>query len=272
MAVASQADRLVATLHGFESCVVAFSGGVDSAVVAKAAYLALGERAVAATGVGPAVAAEELATARRVASQIGIAHVELATAEIDRPGYIANAPDRCFYCKSELYSVLATYAQQNSAATIANGTNSDDLSDHRPGLQAASDAGVKSPLLDCGLNKNMVRELAQHWQLEVWDKPAAPCLASRVAYGQQVTPQRLRQIELAEAHLRGLGLRDCRVRYHEGEIARIEVPVDALSLFTNPEVRAALVSRFTQLGFKRVTLDLAGFRSGSLNDVLPIVP
>lgn len=265
------ADQLVATLEAYRSCAVAFSGGVDSAVVAKAAQLALGKRACAVTGIGPAVADEELTIARRVAQQIGIAHVELPTAEIERPGYVANAPDRCFHCKSELYGVLASYAKQHRIATIANGTNADDLGDHRPGLQAASDANVKSPLLECGLDKQSVRDLAHHWQLEVWDKPAAPCLASRIAYGQQVTPTRLKQIEQAESYLRGLGLRECRVRYHEGDLARIEVPIESLSLLSAEEIRKELVSRFTELGFQRVTLDLAGFRSGSLNDALPIV-
>jgi len=267
----TQAEQLVATMQTYESCVVAFSGGVDSAVVAKAAQLALGQQAVAATGIGPAVAEEELAVARRVAGQIGIAHVELPTAEIERPGYIANAPDRCFHCKSELYAVLASYAERNGIATIANGTNIDDLGDHRPGLQAADDASVKSPLLECGLDKQAVRDLAQHWQLEVWDKPAAPCLASRIAYGEQVTPARLKQIELAESHLRGLGLRECRVRYHEGDLARIEVPIESLAMLSSGEVRSQLLAHFIELGFKRVTLDLEGFRSGSLNDALPIV-
>lgn len=269
MNIAQQAELLVETLRGYESCVVAFSGGVDSAVVAKAAHLALGEQAVAATGVGPAVAAAELEIARRVTRQIGITHIELTTAEIERAGYVANAPDRCFHCKSELYEVLAAYAAEHDLSVIANGTNIDDLGDHRPGLRAADEARVRSPLVECGLDKQAVREVARHWQLEVWDKPAAPCLASRVAYGQEVTPERLRMIEQAESHLRELGLKELRVRYHDGDLARIEVSVESVAMLAAPQVRSELVRRFSELGFRYVTLDLAGFRSGNLNAGLP---
>ncbi|MGI9455182.1 MAG: ATP-dependent sacrificial sulfur transferase LarE [Aeoliella sp.] len=271
MNVNTLSKQLVDTLSSYQSCVVAFSGGVDSAVVAKVAQLALGKCAIAVTGVGPAVAAEELAAARRVALEIGIEHVELPTAEIEREGYVANAPDRCFHCKQELYSVLSTFATEQAFKTIANGTNTDDLGDYRPGLRAADELQVRSPLVECGLNKEGVRALAHYWNLDVWDKPAAPCLASRLAYGQQVTPERLRKIELAEEHLHGIGISECRVRFHEGEMARIEVPVESLELLASPDVREPLLSRLTELGFRRVTVDLAGFRSGSLNEGLPLL-
>lgn len=269
--IPSLADELVACVAGFESCVVAFSGGVDSAVVAKAAQLALGNRSVAVTGVGVAIPDSELDIARRVATSIGIRHVELATSEIDVAEYVANGHDRCFHCKSELYTVLARYAAAEGFATIANGTIVDDLGDYRPGLVAADNAGVRSPLAECKFDKVAVRRLAEHWQLEVWDKPAAPCLASRIAYGEQVTPERLKRVDQAEQLLRSLGIRECRVRHHTGELARIEVPLDLLHIVTEPAVLEWLTQEFTQLGFRYVTLDLAGFRSGSLNVGLPIL-
>lgn len=265
------AARLVAKLRELESCVVAFSGGVDSAVVAQGAFLALGDRAVAATGIGPAVAESELEIARQVAHQIGIPLVELATAEIARAGYIANAPDRCYHCKTELYTVLAHYAAENNLQTIVNGTNIDDLGDYRPGLQAATEGNVRSPLVECGIDKARVRQLAQLWNLPVWDKPAQPCLASRIAYGEQVTPQRLERIERAEALLHELGFRIVRVRHHPGDLARIEVPLDDLSRLLENQVQSRLNSALTNLGFRYVTVDLAGFRSGNLNSALPLV-
>lgn len=265
------ADRLQRVVRGYRSCVVAFSGGVDSAVVAKAAVLALGENAVAVTGVSPAVPESELSVARRVASAAGIRHVELPTNEGASPDYVANGPDRCFHCKTELYEVLGQFAQSQGLAVVANGTITDDLGDYRPGLKAANNAEVRSPLVECELDKSAVRGLANYWQLEVWDKPAAPCLASRIAYGQSVTPQRLRMIDGAEQLLRQLGIGECRVRYHEGDLARIEVPLSSLELLATPAVREQLLADLTKLGFRHVTLDLAGFRSGSLNAALPLI-
>lgn len=269
--VLENADQLVKIVRGFGSCVVAFSGGVDSAVVAKAAFLALGNQSVAATGVSPAVPESELEFARRVASAIGIQHVELLTNEGASPDYVANGPDRCFHCKTELYDVLGQYAQSHHLATIANGTIVDDLGDYRPGLLAANNAQVRSPLVECKLDKSAVRELASHWDLEVWDKPAAPCLASRVAYGQSVTPERLKMIDAAEQLLHKLGIHECRIRYHEGDLARIEVPLESLETLATPDVRKRLQTELTRLGFRHITLDLAGFRSGSMNAALPLV-
>lgn len=265
------ADQLVELISHYPSCVVAFSGGVDSAVVAKAAQLALDERAIAATGVGPAVPESELAIARRVASAIGIRHVELPTHEMLAPAYVANAPDRCFHCKTELYEVLGHYAEANNIATIANGTIVDDLGDYRPGLTAANNAKVLSPLAECQFDKQAVRDVANFWGLEVWDKPAAPCLASRIAYGQEVTPERLKMVDKAEQLLRSLGIRECRVRYHEGDLARIEVPLTSHEVLTEPATRDWLAEELAQFGFRYVTLDLAGFRSGSLNAGLPVL-
>lgn len=264
------ANQLVATLRELGSCAVAFSAGVDSTVIAKAAQLALGEKAVAVIGVGAALPEGELGEARSIAVQIGIRLVERATLEIDNADYQANAPDRCFHCKTELYKHVRQAADELSLAAIVNGANADDVGDHRPGMRAAENYAVRSPLLECGFGKQVVRDLAKHWGLPVWDKPAAPCLASRIAYGQQVTPERLAMVDAAERRLRELGLRELRVRYHEGDLARLEVPADAIALLASDEVRKSLVRDLRKLGFKRVTLDLAGFESGNLNTLVPV--
>lgn len=264
------AEQLVEHVRAYGSCAVAFSAGVDSTVVAKAAHLALGERAVAVTGVGPALAEGELDAAREFAALIGVRHVEAATDEIHQAGYVANAPDRCFHCKTELYTHVRRVALQLRLAVIANGANTDDQGDYRPGMRAADDFRVRSPLVECGLDKAAVRALAAHWSLPVWNKPAAPCLASRIAYGQQVTPERLRMIDLAEQELKRLGIQEVRVRYHEGDHARIEVPRDAIAEISRPAVRDPLFARITALGFRTVEIDPEGYRSGSLNEVLPV--
>jgi len=268
--IAAVADRLVKHLRGYESCLIAYSGGVDSAVVAQAAQLALGGRAVAATGVSASLASGEREAAEDLARQIGIRHELISTDEFSRPQYTRNAPDRCYHCKSELYDQLRHLAQRLALQTIANGANTDDTGDYRPGLQAAEEFSVRSPLVECGLNKQAVRELARHWQLPVWDKPASPCLSSRVAYGQQVTPERLEMVDQAERWLHDLGVRECRVRYHEGDLARIEVPRYWLATLCSDQVRPVFEQRFSEIGFRFVTLDLAGFRSGSLNTMLPV--
>lgn len=265
-----QREQLLSELDGYGSCAVAFSGGVDSAVVAKAAQLALRDRAVAVTGIGEALAAGELEEARGVARLIGIRHLERMTGELARPGYVENSPTRCYHCKTELYTQLEQVAQELGLAVIVNGANIDDQRDYRPGMQAAREHEVRSPLAECGFTKQDVRDLAAFWELPVWDKPATPCLASRIAYGQQVTPQRLRMIDDAEQHLRSLGLREVRVRYHEGDLARVEVPASAIAMITDDSTRSALVTRLHELGFKFVTLDLVGFRSGSLNTLVPV--
>ncbi|QDU56367.1 ATP-dependent sacrificial sulfur transferase LarE [Aeoliella mucimassa] len=265
------AERLLNHIVEYESCAIAYSGGVDSAVVAIAAKIALGEQAIAITGVSPSLAEEQLANAREVASKIGIEHVEVSTSEINDPAYVANAPDRCFHCKSELYRVMGAYAEAHGIKTLVNGTILEDLGDYRPGLVAAGMATVRSPLAECKLDKNAVRALAQYWNLEVWDKPSSPCLASRIAYGQEVTPERLKMIDKAEQILHQLGLRECRVRYHEGDLARIEVPTDAIAELCERELMEWLVQEFTEIGFRYVSLDLAGFRSGSLNLGLPVL-
>jgi len=239
-------------------------------VVAKAAQLALGEQAIAVTAHSPSLAEGELDQARELARLIGIRHEVIETNEFANPDYVRNAPDRCYHCKSELYTRLDGLAEQFGVAVAVNGANADDLQDYRPGMRAAGEHQVLSPLAECGITKAEVRLLAAEWGLPVWDKPATPCLSSRIAYGEAVTPERLKMIDRAEQYLRRLGLRTVRVRYHQGDLARLEVPLEAAAQLCEPETRAALVAELKQLGFKFVTLDLEGFRSGSLNTLVPL--
>ena len=261
---------LLRQITALESCAVAYSGGVDSAVIAKAAQLALGDRAIAVTGTSASLAAGELEGASTLAEQIGIRHVVIETDELSSANYRRNSPDRCYHCKTELYSRLEQLLPELGVRWIVNGANVDDLGDYRPGMQAAGEHRVVSPLADCGLTKADVRELAAQWNLPVWDKPATPCLSSRVAYGEEVTPERLAMIDAAEQVLRALRLANLRVRYHRGDLARIEVPLADLPRLIEPGVRERLAQSLRALGFKFVTLDLEGFRSGSLNQLVQI--
>ncbi len=270
MSVLAKWDALLRQIGRHTSCGVAFSGGVDSAVVARAAWEALGDRAVAVTGVSASLAAGELEDAAKLAASIGIRHEVLRTDEFANPEYLRNAPDRCYHCKTELYTQLDGLAERLGVEVILNGANLDDAGDYRPGMTAAREHAVRSPLLECGFTKADVRELAALWQLPVWDKPASPCLSSRIAYGEEVSPQRVAMIDRAEQYLRALGLRELRVRYHKGDMARIEVPRDSIGQFAQPNVYEPLVQHFRALGFKYITLDLEGLRSGSLNQVLPL--
>ncbi len=258
-------DRLLELLKSLGSVAVAFSGGVDSGVVAKAASVALGEKAVAVTGESPSLPRGELEGARHLAEHIGIRHVIVSTDELHDPNYVRNAGDRCYYCKSELYDRMAELLPELGVQWICSGANRDDLGDYRPGLQAAAERSVRHPLQEVGLGKLEVRALARHWDLPVWDKPASPCLSSRIAPGLAVTVERLRRIEQAEAFLKASGFRDCRVRLHEGELARLEVPAEDLARIMEPGFRQRLVDHLLSLGFCFVTLDLQGLRSGSLN-------
>jgi uncharacterized protein len=269
-AVATNAERLLAAIAPLGPCLVAYSGGVDSAVVASAAHLALGDRVTAVTGVSASLAAGELEVAQRIAAAIGIRHETLATDELANADYLRNAPDRCFHCKTELYEQLRGEAKRRGGATILNGANADDLGDFRPGLQAASNYEVRSPLAECGLTKEDVRALARYWGIEVWDKPATPCLSSRIAYGVSVTPERLARIDAAEQALRALGLGVIRVRLHENDLARLEVPLDAIARLCEPAVRGPLVAQLRELGFRYITLDLEGFRSGSFKQLVAV--
>lgn len=266
--IETKRDRLLEALRQYGSCAVAFSGGVDSAVVAKAAQLALADQAVAITAVSPSLAAGELEDAQQLATQIGIRHEVLRTDEFANHNYTSNPTNRCYFCKTELYSQLERFLPRLNVAVVANGANLDDAGDWRPGMVAAGEHQVRSPLLECGFTKNDVRQLAVHWQLPVWDKPASPCLSSRVAYGEEVTPERLQMIDRAEQLLRALNLKTVRVRYHRGDLARLEVPSDAIPQLAQPETREYLTTELKRLGFKYITLDLEGFRSGSQNEAI----
>ncbi len=262
-------DKLLDILREMQRVVVAFSAGVDSTVVAKAAQLALGEDAIAVTAVSSSLAEGELDEAKKLAEEIGIRHHIIETAEFEDPNYTANPANRCYFCKTELYSRLEQWLPEQNWGQVVNGANLDDRGDHRPGMQAASEHQVRSPLLEAGLTKAEVRELAKGWELPVWDKPAMPCLSSRVAYGVEVTPERVRRIDSAEQFLRErLGLKELRVRLEAGELARIEVPLSDLPRLLEPGVREDLAQKFRELGFRFVTLDLEGFRTGSLNTAL----
>ncbi len=266
----SQREQLLGVMRSLESCGVAMSAGVDSTVVAKAAQLALGDRAVAFTGASASLANGELDEARALTKLIGIRHEVISTAEMDDPRYRQNASDRCFHCRTELYTQMAARAQQMGLSALVNGANADDADDYRPGMEAARQHHVRSPLAECDMGKQQVRELAEAWKLPVWNKPDAPCLSSRLAYGQEVTPERLAMIDQAEQYLRNRGMPAVRVRYHEGDMARIEVPVDSIERLCRSDLRHGLVEHLRELGFKFVALDLEGFRSGSLNTLLPV--
>ncbi len=265
------AEALVGEIRKLPSVVVAFSGGVDSAVVAAASILALPNRSIAITGVGSAVPESDLFSARAVAAAMNIPHKEIQTDEIDNQDYVRNDEKRCYFCKSTLYKSLRAWADANNYQCLLSGTNQDDLGDYRPGLQAAAEHSVIAPLVNLKITKDQVRKLAAHFRLSVADKPASPCLASRIAYGQTVTKQRLSSIEQAEKHLAGLGFRDVRVRLHADGLIRLELSLDDLQIACEPETRRAIASRMQELGFTFITLDLMGRQSGSLNRALPIV-
>lgn len=264
-------DRLLELLRGYGRVAVAFSGGIDSTVVAQAAQLACGEKAVAVTAVSMSLASGEREEAERLAKLIGIRHQVIQTNEFENPDYLKNAPNRCYFCKTELYTNLERFIPQLGVDVVVNGANLDDRGDYRPGMQAAREHLVRSPLIEAELTKAEVRELAKDWNLPTWDKPASPCLSSRVAYGVSVTPERVQRVDQAELFIKQtFGFREFRVRHEANELARLEVPLTELPRFLEPANREAVAKKFRELGFKYITIDLEGFRSGSMNAVLPM--
>ncbi len=267
MTLAQKHDRLRASIRDLKSVVVAFSGGVDSTLVLALCKAVLGDRTLAVTAQSPSVAARELAVSRRLADEIGVEHRIVPTAEITDARYRENPANRCYYCKSELYGKLLAVAAERGFAYVANGINRDDLGDHRPGIGAAQEAGVVSPLADADLSKQEVRQLARELGLSNWEKPAMPCLSSRVPYGELISEEKLLMIERAEDFLLSLDFSQLRVR-HLGDVARIELEKEAIPRFLTGSIQETVRRRFQEIGFRDIVLDPEGFRSGRLNEAL----
>ena len=270
----AELDRLVSLIAETGGAVVAFSGGVDSSVVAAAAHRALGERAIAITAVSPSLAKGELDGARRVAEFIRIPHEAIATRELDREGYRANDRDRCFHCKTELYERLVEVARSRGSGAVLSGTNADDLDEWRPGLRAAADFGVRHPLLELGIGKEATRAIARALELPSADKPASPCLASRVPYGTRVDASTLARIDRAERGVRALGFEIVRVRHFGGE-GRVEIGAAELDRALAEPARSAIVAAVQEAGYVTAAVDDQPFRSGSLNAIgrpIPLSP
>ena len=260
-------EQLREIFRELESVIVAYSGGVDSSYVAYVANAELGPRAVCITGESASLPEYQRAEIDSVVRKFGFQHEVIRTEELENPGYRANNPDRCFFCKDELYTKLESVAQTRGIKNIVDGSTVDDLGDYRPGRRAASQHAVRSPLIEAGLTKSEVRELSRRATLPTWDKPASPCLSSRIAYGTTVTIERLSKVDRGEEILREFGFREFRVRHHD-QLVRIEIAPAEMDRVLRKDLIDELARRFRELGFKYVTLDLEGFRSGSMNEVI----